>query len=92
MMATPPVSGPSKLGCSTQAESSLRRRVWGGQDHACYPTYGYSPPHVWTDLPLEACLYDRIDQTKLREGIGYVTQESLIFNDTVQNNVSLWEC
>ena len=35
--------------------------------------------------------YDRIDQTKLREGIGYVTQESLIFNDTVQNNVSLWD-
>ena len=35
--------------------------------------------------------YDRIDQTKLREGIGYVTQESLIFNDTVHNNVSLWD-
>ena len=35
--------------------------------------------------------YDRIDQMRLREGIGYVTQESLIFNDTVQNNVSLWD-
>ena len=35
--------------------------------------------------------YDRIDQTKLREGIGYVTQESVIFDDTVQNNVSLWD-
>ena len=35
--------------------------------------------------------YDRIDQAKLREGIGYVTQEGLIFNDTVQNNVSLWD-
>ena len=35
--------------------------------------------------------YDHIDQTKLREGIGYVTQEDLIFNDTVQNNVSLWD-
>ena len=35
--------------------------------------------------------YDRVDQTKLREGIGYVTQEGLIFNDTVHNNVSLWD-
>ena len=35
--------------------------------------------------------YSRVDQTKLREGIGYVTQESVIFNDTVYNNVSLWD-
>ena len=35
--------------------------------------------------------YSRIDQTKLREGIGYVTQESVIFDDTVRNNVSLWD-
>ena len=35
--------------------------------------------------------YDRIDQAKLREGIGYVGQESTIFNDTVLNNVSLWD-
>ena len=35
--------------------------------------------------------YSQIDQGKLRKGIGYVTQESLIFNDTVTNNVSLWD-
>ena len=35
--------------------------------------------------------YSRIDQNILREGIGYVTQESVIFNDTVLNNVSLWD-
>ena len=35
--------------------------------------------------------YSRIDQAKLREGIGYVTQESVIFDDTVRNNVSLWD-
>ena len=35
--------------------------------------------------------YDRIDQRKLRAGIGYVTQESVVFNDTVRNNVSLWD-
>ena len=35
--------------------------------------------------------YSRINQAKLREGIGYVTQESVIFDDTVRNNVSLWD-
>ena len=34
--------------------------------------------------------YDMIDHRELREGIGYVTQESVIFNDTVHNNISLW--
>ena len=35
--------------------------------------------------------FSQIDQGKLRKGIGYVTQESVIFNDTVYNNVSLWD-
>ena len=35
--------------------------------------------------------YDKIGQRKLREGIGYVTQESVIFNDTVHNNIALWD-
>ncbi len=34
--------------------------------------------------------YDRISQRRLREAIGYVTQESVIFNDTVHNNIALW--
>ena len=34
--------------------------------------------------------YSCIDQRTLREGIGYVTQDSVMFNDTVRNNVSLW--
>ena len=35
--------------------------------------------------------YSQIDQGRLRAGIGYVTQESVIFNDTASNNVSLWD-
>ncbi len=35
--------------------------------------------------------YDRIDQAELRRKIGYVTQENVIFNDTVLNNVNLWD-
>ncbi len=34
--------------------------------------------------------YDAINQRALRESVGYVTQESVIFNDTVRNNISLW--
>jgi subfamily B ATP-binding cassette protein MsbA len=30
------------------------------------------------------------DLEKLRGGTGYVTQEPVIFNDTVKNNISLW--
>ena len=35
--------------------------------------------------------YERLDRRKLREGIGYVTQESVIFNDTIHNNIALWD-
>jgi len=34
--------------------------------------------------------YEDIDQELLRRGIGYVTQESVIFNDTIKNNITLW--
>ena len=34
--------------------------------------------------------YDEIDLESLRAGIGYVTQERTIFNDTITNNVTLW--
>ncbi len=35
--------------------------------------------------------YSSLDQGRLRRGIGYVTQEGLTFNDTIRNNVSLWD-
>lgn len=34
--------------------------------------------------------YDELDQKALRSGIGYVTQEGVIFNDSVWNNLTLW--
>ena len=34
--------------------------------------------------------YDEINHEKLRQGIGYVTQEAVIFNDTAHNNITLW--
>ena len=35
--------------------------------------------------------YSQLDQRKLRNEIGFVSQESVIFNDTFLNNVSLWD-
>lgn len=36
--------------------------------------------------------YRQIDFHQLRSMIGYVTQEPVIFNDTVANNIAFWEC
>ena len=35
--------------------------------------------------------YSDLDQAELRRQIGYVTQESVIFSDSVRNNITLWE-
>ena len=34
--------------------------------------------------------YGSLNQGLLRSGIGYVTQESVIFSDTIRNNITLW--
>ncbi len=35
--------------------------------------------------------YRELDQMQLREAVGYVTQETVVFNDTIRNNITLWE-
>ena len=35
--------------------------------------------------------YSEIDKNALRAQIGYVTQDPVIFNDTVANNISMWQ-
>jgi subfamily B ATP-binding cassette protein MsbA len=34
--------------------------------------------------------YRNIDLLHVRENIGYITQENVIFNDTIYNNITLW--
>lgn len=34
--------------------------------------------------------YSAIDPFQLRENVGYITQENVVFNDTVYNNITLW--
>ena len=36
--------------------------------------------------------YSELELSSLRKIIGYVTQEPVIFNDTIANNISFWEC
>ena len=36
--------------------------------------------------------YRELDISSLRDNIGYVMQEPVIFNDTIANNISFWEC
>ncbi len=36
--------------------------------------------------------YSGLELSSLRNIIGYVTQEPVIFNDTIANNITFWEC
>jgi len=42
-------------------------------------------------LTLSGTSYVELNLEALRERIGYVTQESVIFNDSVHNNICLWD-
>ncbi|MGE3261157.1 MAG: ABC transporter ATP-binding protein [Bacteriovoracia bacterium] len=42
------------------------------------------------DVLVDGTSYRDLDRNSLRARIGYVTQESVVFDDTVANNVSLW--
>jgi len=35
--------------------------------------------------------YSKIDKASLRGKFGYITQEPIIFNDTIKNNITLWQ-
>ena len=78
-LVIPPKRKVAFVGASGVGKSTLATLITG----VLRPTSG--------EISIGGVPYSRIDQSKLREGIGYVTQESVIFNDTVHNNVSLWD-
>jgi subfamily B ATP-binding cassette protein MsbA len=41
---------------------------------------------------IDGISYKELNLLSLRKIVGYVTQEPVIFNDTIANNISLWEC
>jgi subfamily B ATP-binding cassette protein MsbA len=49
------------------------------------------PPQTGT-VTIDETDYRDINYSSLRRVIGYVTQEPVIFNDTIANNISFWEC
>ena len=42
------------------------------------------------EVKIDGAGYRSLDKASLRDRIGYVTQENLIFRDTVANNISFW--
>jgi subfamily B ATP-binding cassette protein MsbA len=43
-------------------------------------------------ISIDGIDYSGLELSSLRNVIGYVTQEPVIFNDTIANNISFWEC
>ena len=78
-LVIPPRRKVAFVGASGSGKSTLVTLLTG----ILRPTSG--------EISIGGIPYDRIDQRELREGIGYVTQETPIFNDTVRNNVTLWD-
>jgi len=44
------------------------------------------------EISIDGTAYSELELSSLRNIIGYVTQEPVIFNDTIANNISFWEC
>jgi subfamily B ATP-binding cassette protein MsbA len=43
-------------------------------------------------ISIDGIDYSVLELSSLRNMIGYVTQDPIIFNDTIANNISFWEC
>ena len=78
-LTIPPNSMVAFVGASGAGKSTLVTMLTG----LLRPTSG--------EVSIGGIRYERINQRRLREAIGYVTQESVIFNDTVHNNIALWD-
>jgi ABC-type multidrug transport system fused ATPase/permease subunit len=48
------------------------------------------PPRTG-EIRIDGVPHDEIDLTSWRDQIGYVSQETVVFDDTVANNISLWQ-
>ena len=78
-LTIPPNSMVAFVGASGAGKSTLVTMLTG----LLRPTSG--------EIAIGEVPYDRLNQRRVRESIGYVTQESVVFNDTVHNNIALWD-
>jgi ABC-type multidrug transport system fused ATPase/permease subunit len=74
----PPKQTTAIVGASGSGKSTLATLITG----IIKPTSGA--------LSLGGHTYTEMDQWTLRKGIGYVTQESVIFTDTIKNNIAMF--
>ena len=74
----PPKQTVAFVGASGAGKSTLVTLLTG----LLKPTAG--------EIFLGSARYEDIDQRLLRKSIGYVTQESVIFHDTIRDNITLW--
>jgi len=44
------------------------------------------------EITIGGIRYAQLDIERLRSTIGYVTQEPVLFNDTIANNIAFWQC
>ena len=77
-LTIPPNSMVAFVGSSGAGKSTLATTLTG----LLKPSSG--------QISIGGVAYDSLDRYKLRESIGYVTQESVIFNDTIHNNIAMW--
>jgi len=52
---------------------------------------GVEPPASGKIL-FDGISYHGLNKASLRKLLGYVTQESVLFNDSIANNISFWSC
>ena len=76
-MTIPPRSTVALVGVSGAGKSTVVMLLTG----VLKPTEG--------TISLGDTSYSEINQKSLRQGIGYVAQETVIFNDTIRNNITL---
>jgi subfamily B ATP-binding cassette protein MsbA len=67
------------IGKSGSGKSTLINLITG----ILNPNYG--------EIIIDDTSIGNIDIAKWRKKIGYITQENIIFNDTIENNVTLWD-
>ena len=46
--------------------------------------------YIQEKITIDGIKADNIDKSSWRKHIGYVSQDTLIFDDTIANNISMW--
>jgi len=70
---------------------ALVGRTGSGKSTIANLIMGVEPPASGKIL-FDGISYHGLNKASLRKLLGYVTQESVLFNDSIANNISFWSC